>query len=66
MHIRSPLTEAKNSSASQEILRILWNPKVKQSVNMTLSVHVLSQINPLYAPIPLVECLFYYYLSIYA
>jgi hypothetical protein len=38
-------------SASQEILRILWNPKVHHHVNkISLLVSVLRKINPVHTP----------------
>jgi hypothetical protein len=42
---QSPSWEAKTSSATPEILRILWNPKVHHSIHNSLPpVPILSQI----------------------
>ena len=43
---QSPATEASRFSASQEIPRILWNPKVHKSLPL---VPIRSQINPVHA-----------------
>jgi hypothetical protein len=62
---QSPFWEAKSFSASQEIPHILWNAKVHYSNNKsTPPVTILSQINPVYLPIPLLEAQSLYYLSI--
>jgi hypothetical protein len=52
----SPSWEANRFSASQEVSRILWNPNVHhRNPNNPPPVPILSQISPIYAPIPLVE-----------
>jgi hypothetical protein len=52
---QSPSWEANRFSASQEIPLILWNTKIHYHIYRNPPpVPILSQINPVYAPSPLI------------
>jgi len=59
--------EANRSSASQEIPHIVWDPKIRYRIHKRPPfVRTPSQINPIHAPIPLLEDPFQYHPPIYA
>jgi hypothetical protein len=53
---QSPSWEANRSSASQEIPRVIWNPKVYDHIQKhPPPVPILGQINPVHASMTLLK-----------
>jgi len=53
---QNPSQRANSSSASQQILQILWNPTIYDRIHKWLPpASVSSQINPVHTTIPFLE-----------